>query len=114
MEIISVGPDQFDTLCKGFPISNDTVEFLFVMFYGKRIGYIMINQHENDFFIEQFHIDNVHRNKGYGTQLLQRCLEDYDSIKIMVAGDNHRTIYMCEKHGFRTIQTTGFMNILAR
>ena len=50
-----------------------------------------------------------YQNKGYGTEIVKKLIEDYDVTCLWVNADNNRAIHVYEKCGFHKTKPTMYM-----
>ena len=67
-------------------------------------------RHANYGWITLLYLDEAHRDRGLGVQLLGRALLHYnrmgrDAVRLHVAEDNARALRFYEKHGFRRLSS---------
>ena len=107
MEILSVSPELMGSVQFDLPITKNICELLFGILNGNIIGYLIVGKDSNGYNLEHLFIDEKHRRNGFGTKLLEICIDSYKRIKLIVSIDNRSAIRMYEKHGFKKWHVNG-------
>ena len=107
MEILSVSPELMGHMNLNIPITKNVNELLLGILNGNIIGYLIIGKDNRGYNLEHLFIDEKHRRKGFGTKLLETCLDSYKPIRLIVSTDNRSAVHMYEKHGFQRLHITG-------
>ena len=66
---------------------------------GIKIGEAEVNLRTQE--LSRFTIYEPYQNQGYGTQILQQLVKDYDLKTLVVKADNRRARHVYEKCGFK-------------
>lgn len=66
---------------------------------GAKIGEAEVNLRAQE--LSRFIIYEPYQNQGYGTQILQQLVKDYDLKTLVVKADNRRARHVYEKCGFK-------------
>ena len=105
IEIYSINRNIIPYLDKDIPTNNYTYEVFILNIDKKREGYIIITEKNKKYVLEHFFINDTYRNRGFGKLLLQRCLESYKKIELMVSVNNTIAIHIYIKCGFNISRT---------
>jgi len=96
--------DHSLTMDEQFP--DDTRTFV----YHNSVGTVNISVFSSYYYLYGFEIQENHRGKGLGTQLLYHVLRDlYEKkpmpVRLQVSGDNLPALHLYKKTGFRITET---------
>ena len=71
----------------------------------KKVGCVAIEKYEDGILLDEIYIDENYRNRGLGTDIISKILNDNAKVYLWVYRDNVKAINLYERLGFK-IKTT--------
>ena len=74
----------------------------------KIIGSVCIRDLENAKLLDEIYLDKEFRNKGIGTDIIRKIIENNESVYLWVYKENIKAVLLYKRLGFKIIDETEF------
>lgn len=77
-----------------------------ILINNKIIGAVSINNIDDGILLDEIFIEKDFRNKGIGSNIIKKIIENYDTVYLWVYKLNYKAINLYKKMGFKIVQET--------
>lgn len=77
-----------------------------ILINNKIIGAVSINNIDDGILLDEIFIEKDFRNKGIGSNIIKKIIENYDTVYLWVFKLNYKAINLYKKMGFKIVQET--------
>lgn len=90
-------------------IVNETLKDYFnIIVDDKIIGSVCIKDLENAKLLDEIYLEKEFRNKGIGTDIIRKIIENNESVYLWVYKENIKAVLLYKRLGFKIIDETEF------
>ena len=90
-------------------IVNKTLKDYFnIIIDDKIIGSVCIKDLENAKLLDEIYLEKEFRNKGIGTDIIRKIIENNESVYLWVYKENIKAVLLYKRLGFKIIDETEF------
>lgn len=87
-------------------IDKNLNNYWIIVIEGKEKGCVEVTRKNNALSLKELYIEEEHRNKGIGTNIIKEVLRNNKIVYLWVYKDNNKAISLYKKLGFRIIEET--------
>ena len=87
-------------------VPKEIDDYFNIIVDDKVVGCLLVSDKDDGKLLDEIYIEEVYRNKGIGSDIINRILVDNDIVYLWVYKENERAISLYERFGFVIIDGT--------
>ena len=81
-------------------IPQEIEQYKIILCNKKRVGCLLVIQHEDGVILDEIYLEEEYRNKGIGKDIIRKILDNNDIVYLRVYKENTRAIKLYKQLGF--------------